>query len=316
MLLLALSLGMLATQACADTWPAKPLKAIVAFPPGSIADVVPRIVFEQLSAQIGQPIVVENRAGAGGTIAAEQVARSQRNGYTVLVNTSAHTIASALHAGLGYHPARDFAAVIPFGVTPNVLVVPASRDIRTVGDLLAAAKSRPGGLTYGSAGIGSATHLSAERFLAAAGAQALHVPFKGGPQIVAELTAGRIDFFFGPIGVVRPLILSGKLAALAVNTTTRSALLPDVPTLAQAGVANAEYPFWIGMLAPAGTPRDILDRLHRETRVALQSTAVRGRLAALGVEPMPMSPDEFDALIRNEIDLNAALVKAAGIKAQ
>ncbi|MGE0853196.1 MAG: Bug family tripartite tricarboxylate transporter substrate binding protein [Hyphomicrobiaceae bacterium] len=255
-LVLALSLAIATTSSHAENWPARPVKAIVPFPPGSLADVVPRVVFEQLSTQIGQPIIVENRGGAGGTIAAQQVAISQPNGYTLLINSSAHTIAPALYAKLNYQPARDFAAVIPFGVTPNVLVVPAQRNFRTAGELVAAAKSHPGKLTYGSAGVGSATHLSAERFLATTAAQALHIPFKGGPEIVTALLAGHIDFFFGPIGIVRPHVLSGKLNALAVNTTKRSALLPDVPTLGEAGVANAEYPFWIGLLAPAGTPRE------------------------------------------------------------
>lgn len=316
MLLLALSLAMATTNAHAENWPTRPLRAVVPFPPGSIADVASRIVFEQLSTQIGQPITVENRSGAGGTIAAQQVAKSQPNGYTLLVNSSAHTIAPALYASLGYHPARDFAPVIPLGVTPNVLVVPASRNFRSVDELVAAVRSQSGKLTYGSAGVGTATHLSAERFLASTGTRALHIPYKGGPQIVAELIAGRIDFFFGPIGIVKPHVLSGKLTALAVNTTKRSALLPDVPTLSQAGVANAEYPFWIGLLAPAGTPQEIVDKLHRETLAALQAPAVRDKLATLGVDPMLMTPGEFDARIQNEIALNVGLAKAAGIKAK
>jgi tripartite-type tricarboxylate transporter receptor subunit TctC len=314
--LLALSLATATTHAGAETWPTRPVKAIVPFPAGSIADVVPRLVFEHLSAQLGQPFIVENRGGAGGTIGAQQVAKSLPNGYTLLVNSSAHTIAPALYASLAYHPARDFTPVIPLGVTPNVLVVPASRAFRSVGELIAAAKSQPGKLMYGSAGVGSATHFSAERFLASTAAQALHIPFKGGPEIVTELLAGRIDFFFGPIGIVRPHILNGKLNALAVNTAKRSALLPDVPTLGQAGVANAEYPFWIGMLAPAGTPRDIVDRLQRETHAALRIPAVRDKLAALGVEPMLTAPGEFSVLIENEIALNMVLAKTAGIQAQ
>jgi tripartite-type tricarboxylate transporter receptor subunit TctC len=316
-LLLALSLAAGATtSAHADNWPTRPLTVVVSFAPGSITDVVPRIVFEQLSPRIGQPITVENRTGEGGTIAAQRVAKSQPDGYTLLVNTSAHTIAPALYASLGYHPARDFAPVIVLGSTPNVLVVPVSRNLRSVGEFVAAVKSQPGKLTYGSAGIGTATHLSAERFLASTATQALHVPFKGGPEIVTELLEGRIDFFFGPLGIVKPHIQSGKLNALAVNTTKRSPLLPGVPTLSEAGVANAEYPFWIGMLAPAGTPRDIVDRLHRETLVTLQAPAVQEKLAALGVEPMPMTPAEFEALIQNEIAVNMTMAEAAGIKAQ
>lgn len=315
-LLVALSLAIATTNVHAENWPTRPLKAVVPFPPGSLADVVPRIVFEQLSTQIGQPIIIENRGGAGGTIAAQQVAISQPNGYTLLINSSAHTIAPALYAKLNYDAARNFAAVIPLGVTPNVLVVPAERNFRTVGDLVAAARSHPGKLTYGSAGVGSATHFSAERFLASTAAQALHIPFKGGPEIVTALLAGRIDFFFGPIGIVRPQVLSGKLRALAVNTTKRSALLPEVPTLGEAGVANAEYPFWIGMLAPAGTPREVVDKLHRETLVVLQAPATQNKLTALGVDPMMMTPGEFDTLIQEEIALNMTLAKAAGIKPQ
>jgi tripartite-type tricarboxylate transporter receptor subunit TctC len=316
MLLLALALATVTTHADAEPWPTRPVKAIVPFPAGSIADAVPRTVFEQLSTQLGQPFIVENRGGAGGTIGAQQVAKSLPNGYTLLVNSSAHTIAPALYASLGYHAARDFVPVIPLGLTPNVLVVPGSRTFRSVGELVAAAKSQPGKLTYGSAGVGTATHFSAERFLASTATQALHIPFRGGPEIVTELLAGRIDFFLGPIGIVRPHILNGKLNALAVNTAERSALLPDVPTLGQAGVTNAEYPFWIGMLAPAETPREIVDKLYRGTLAALQTPAVRDKLAALGVEPMPMAPGEFSALIANEIALNMALANTAGIKAQ
>jgi tripartite-type tricarboxylate transporter receptor subunit TctC len=316
MLFLALGLATAATNAHAENWPTRPLKAVVPFAPGSLVDVGPRIVFEQLATQLGQPIVVENRTGAGGTIGAQQVAKSSPNGYVLLINSSAHTIAPALYASLGYHPAQDFTAVVPLGVTPNVLVIPSSKNFKSVGDLVAAVRSEPGKLTYGSAGVGTATHFSAERFLASTGAKALHVPFKGGPEIVAELIAGRIDFFFGPVGILRPHILSGKLNALAVNTATRSSLLPDVPTLAEAGVTNAEYPFWIGMLAPAGTPREVVDKLHRETLVALQAPAVRDKLAALGVNPMPIAPGEFGELIQNEIAINMALAKAAGIKPQ
>jgi len=315
-LLLVLSLAMATTNAHAENWPTGPLKAVVPFTNGSIADVVPRIVFEQLSTQIGQPITIENHSGAGGTIGAQLVAKSSPNGYTLLVNSSAHTIAPTLYASLSYHPARDFTSVIPLGATPSVLVVPASKKIRSIGEFLAAARSQSEKLTYGSAGVGTATHFSAERFLASTATRALHKPFKGGPEIMVELLAGRIDFFFGPIGIVRPHILSGKLNALAVNTTKRSALLPDVPTLGEAGVANAEYPFWIGVLAPAGTPREVVDKLHRETLAALESPGVRDKLAALGVDPMPMVPREFDTLIQNEIALNMALAKAAGIKAQ
>ena len=315
MFVLVATLAATTTYASAQDWPSQPLKVIVPFAPGSAADVVPRLVFEQVSKQIGQPIVVENRAGAAGTIGTQQVARSQPNGYTLLVTTSAHTITPAIHANLTYDPVRDLIPVTPLGVTPSVLVVPASKKLGAVADLVAAARAAPGKLNYASAGIGSATHFSAVRFLASTSTEAVHVPFKGGPEIITELLAGRIDFFFGPVGILKPHIDSGKLKALAVNTSARSPLLPELPTLAEAGVANAEYPFWIALLAPAGTPQDIVEKLRRETLVALQSAPVLEKLAALGVQPMPMAPAEFAALILREIALNRELAKATGVTA-
>ncbi len=304
------------TSVQAQVWPSQPVKVIVPFAPGGAADVVPRLVFEQVSKQIGQPIVVENRGGAGGTIGTQQVARSQPNGYTLLVTTSAHTIAPAIHANLAYDSARDLIPVTPLGVTPSVLVVPAAMKFGSVADLVAAARAEPGQLNYASAGIGSATHFSAVRFLKSTSTEAVHVPFKGGPEIIAELLGGRIDFFFGPIGILKPHIDSGKLKALAVNTSARSPLLPALPTLAETGVAEAEYPFWIALLAPAGTPQEIIEKLRSETLVALHSVSVREKLTALGVQPMPMTPTEFAAQIEREVALNRMLAEAAGVKVQ
>jgi len=316
MLAAALGLTIATFKAEAETWPTKPLKAIVPIAAGSITDIVPRVVFEQLSAQLGQSIIVENRPGAAQTIGPNVVAKSDPDGYTLLINSSAHTIAPSLHPNLSYHPARDFAAVIPLGIMPNVLVVPPARGFKTVGDFVAAAKAKPGAMNFASAGVGTATHLSAERFRASAGVDAVHVPFKGGAEIITEVMTGRIDFFFGPVGVVVPHVREGKLTALVVNGAKRSSLLPDVPTTLEAGFANAEYPFWLGMFLPAKTPRDIVDKLHRETLKALQTPKVRDTLAMLGVDPMVMAPTEFDALVEKEIAVNAALVKAAGLKPQ
>lgn len=314
---LALAITLVAAStAGARDWPTQPLKVIVPFAPGSAVDVAPRLVFEQLSKQIGQPIVVENRGGAGGTLGAQQVARSQPNGYTLLVTTSAHTIAPAIQANLAYDPASDLIAIMPLGFTPNILVAPTSKGIGTVADLLATARAEPGKLNYASAGIGSATHFSAVRFLASTSTEAEHVPFKGGPEIINELLAGRIDFFFGPVGIVKPHVDSGKLKALAVNTSTRSLLLPDAPTLAEAGVTDAEYPFWIAMFAPAGVPQEIVEKLRRETDIALRSAPVADKLAALGVQPMPMTPADLQSMLRLEFALNRRLAKAAGVKPQ
>ncbi len=265
MLLPVVGLALSTVDVGAQTWPTKPLRAIVPVGAGSTTDIVPRVVLEQLSSQLGQSIIVENRAGAGGTIGSAFVAKADPDGYTMLVHGSAHTIAPSLYSNLSYHPARDFAAVIPVGISPNVLVVPPARGCKTVGDLVAAAKAKPGALNFSSVGVGSATHLSAERFRFSAGVEAVHVPFKGGAEAMTEVMAGRIDFFFGPIGLVLPHIRDGKLTALVVNGARRAAALPDVPTTLEAGFADAEYPIWFGLFLPAKTPRDVVDKLHRET---------------------------------------------------
>jgi tripartite-type tricarboxylate transporter receptor subunit TctC len=318
LLMLVAALGLIATTlgAEAQTWPSKPLRAIVPIAPGSMADIAGRVVFEQLSMQLGQPVIVENRPGAGQTIGASFVAKSDPDGYTLLVNSSAHAIAPSLYLKLTYDPARDFAAVIPLGMMPNVLVVPSAKGFKTVGEFVAAAKAKPGAMNYASAGVGTATHLSAERFRSSAGIEAVHVPLKGGAEAVTEVMTGRVDFFFGPVGVVAPRVQEGKLTALLVNGAKRSSLLPDVPATPDAGFANAEYPLWLGVFVPAKTPRDIVGKLHRETLKALQAPKVRDKLAALGIDPVVMTPTEFDAHIEKEIADNAALVKAIGLKPQ
>jgi len=314
--LTALVLGLPAVTVQADAWPSRPMKVIVPITPGSVIDVAPRLVFEQLAAQVGQPVVVENRPGAGQTMGASAVARSEPDGYTLLVNSAAHAIAPSLYPSLDYHPARDFAAVIPLGLTPFVLVTPPERGFRTAADLAAAAKAKPGAFNFSSPGVGSASHLSAERFRLSAGIAATHVPFKGGAEAMTEVIAGRIDFAFIALGAALPHIRAGKLVALAVNGEARSPSLPEVPTLRQAGFTDAEYPMWFGVFVPVRTPRAIVDKLHRETARALQEPKVRERFARLGVDPLDMTPAEFDALVRKEIDINAALVKTIGLKAQ
>lgn len=314
-LLPVLGLGLATAQAHAETWPSKPIRAIVPFAAGSTTDIIPRVVFDQLSSQLGQSVIVENRAGAGGMTGSGLVAKADPDGYTLLAHGSALTISPALYTNMGFDPARDLAPVIPLGITLNVLVVPPERGWRTVEDLLAAAKAKPGALDFSSVGVGSATHLSAERFRRAAGVNAVHVPFKGGAEAMMEVIAGRMDFFFGPVGLVLPNIQEGKLRALAVNGAKRSSALPDIPTTLEAGVANAEYPIWFGLFLPARTPPEIVDKLHRETLKALQSGKVREKLAALGIETMPMSPADFSAHVQREIATNADLVKAAGLRA-
>lgn len=309
-----LGLGLALTAAGAQNWPTKPLRVIVPIGAGGPTDLIPRVVFEQLSPQLGQSIVVENRVGAGGTTGAAFVAKADPDGYTLLANGSGHAIAPALYSNLTYQPARDFAAVTPFCASSSVLVVSPDKGFKTAGEFVAATKKEGRPVNFASVGAGTFTHLSAERFRASAGMQAVHVPFKGGPAAMAEVIAGRIDFFFGPISLVLPQIRESKLAALAVNGIKRSAALPDVPTLSESGYSNAGYPIWFGLFVPAKTSRAIVDKLHRETQGALQTSKVRDKLAAMGCDPMPMTPTRFATYVDEEIALNAALVKAINLK--
>lgn len=303
-------------EAPAQSWPAKPLKAVVPFAAGSATDIVPRVVLDQVASQMGQSIVVENRAGAGGTIGTGLVAAADPDGTTILAHSSAFTIAPALYPNLSFQPARDFAAVAALGASPFVLIVPAGSGIKTVRDLIAAAKAKPGALNFASVGVGSASYLGAERFLHAAGLKAVHVPFKGGAEAMTEVITGRIDFFFMAASAALANVRDGKVTALAVNGSSRSAALPDVPTLREAGLDNADYPLWYGLFLPAKTPHAIVERLHRETTTALQQPKVKDRLAALAIDPMPMSSAEFGALVERDVATDAALVKAIGLKAQ
>jgi len=297
----------------AQAWPARqPIRAVIPFTAGSSVDVVGRIVLDPLASQLGQTIVVENRGGAGGTIGSAMVAKAEPDGYTLLVQASAHSAATAAYPGISYDVANDFAPVIPFGTIPNVTVVAPGRGIRTLKELVAAGKS--GSLTFASAGIGSATHWAAERLRLSAGFQAVHVPFRGGVEGLTEVMAGRVDFFCVGISSALGFIRDGRLVPLAVSSRTRSTALPDVPTTLEAGYPDSDYTYWMGMLIAAATPRAIVERLYQETRVALALPAVVEKFKPQGIEPMPLTPAEFDALIRKEIVANVALVKAAGLK--
>ncbi len=314
---LRLSAAALATPAIskfafAQAWPSRPLKAIIPFTAGSTVDIVGRIVLDPLSAQLGQPIVVENRGGAGGTIGSATVAKSDPDGYTLLINASAHSAAPAAYPNAPYDTANDFAAVASFGSVPNVCVISPTKNIKTLKELVAAAKK--GNFTFASAGVGSATHWAAERLRLSAGFQATHVPFRGGPEALTEVMTGRVDFMCIGVSSGLAFIQEGKLIPLAVCTPKRTAALPNVPTTLESGFPDSDYTFWNGLLVPAKTPRDIVDRLHAETVKALALPAVQQKFAPQGIEPMPLSPTEFDALIKKEIAINVALVKAAGIK--
>ena len=297
----------------APAFPNRPVKLISGATAGSASDIIARAVAEKIQAELGQPVVVENRLGASGTIAVQAMLAAPADGHTVSVYTAAHTVVPLL-TKVPYDPLKDIAAVIPLAVVPNVLVVAPSKGFKNVQDLVAAAKAKPGSLNYASVGAGTATSMSAEKFRAATGIDAVHVPFKGSPEAINETITGRIDFFFAPLVSALPMIKAGRLQALAVATQKRSAQLPEVPTLAEAGIAKAEYLFWIGMLVPVKTPRETVNKLNQATLRALATPEVRERLATQGAEALPMSPEQFDAMIREEMTANAAIIKAAGIK--
>jgi tripartite-type tricarboxylate transporter receptor subunit TctC len=300
--------------AWAQAWPAKPIRAIVAGGAGSVVDVVPRVVFEQLSKQLGQPIVVENRTGAGGTIAVAAVAKADPDGYTILAQSSALAVAPWFHPNLSYDTVRDISGIAPIGSVPNVLVTSPLKGAKTIQAFVAAAKAMPGSFNYTSTGVGTATHMSAERFRVSAGIEAVHVPVKSGPEALTEILSGRADFYFCPIGTALPFIREGKLSGLVVSGERRAPELPEVPTTSEAGFANADYILWLGLFAPVRTPRSLVHRLHGETVKAMQAGSVQEKLAILGVTPMSMTPEQFDAHIKDEIASNGLLVKAAGIK--
>jgi tripartite-type tricarboxylate transporter receptor subunit TctC len=271
-------------------------------------------VFEQLSAPLGQPAVIENRPGASGTIAARAVATADPDGYTLLAHSTAHVIAPSTVVNIPYDPIKDFTAIAPLGNLPLVLVVAPSKNIKTIQELVALGKQRP--LTFGSIGVGSPIHLAFERLRLSAGFQEQAIPFKGAPEAVLEVVTGRIDVYYSPVSAALPLIRDGKLLALAVSSPERVASLPGVPTTVEAGYPNSSYQFWIGLFAPAKTPRDVVNRLNAEVQKSLQAPSVRERFTQLGVQPMAMGVEQFDKFVKSELALNAELANAAGLVPQ
>jgi len=313
LLVCALWAGACGTTRAEENWPTKPIRAVLPVAPGTGADLVARLVFNQISIQLGQQIVIENRGGAGGTIGTAAVAKADPDGYTLLAQSTSHTIAPAIYTNLPYDVTRDFSAVAAFGRMPTALIMAPSKGFKTVQDFVAAAKTTPAKFTYASAGVGSTTHLTAERFRLSAGFEAIHVPFRGGG-FRPEVASGRVDFAFSPIAVAVPDIRDGRLVALAVSGLQRSSSLPEVPTTLEAGYPNSDYALWVGVFVPVKTPRAIVDRLHQEAMKALREPSLRERLAVLDVEPMPLSPTEFDAYVKNEIAVQGAVAKAAGLQ--
>jgi tripartite-type tricarboxylate transporter receptor subunit TctC len=312
--LAALALAAVAGTAFAQAgYPNKPIRVIVPFAAGSTTDIIARAITDKMSASMGQQLVVDNRAGASGTIGQQAVANAEPDGYTIMIHSSSHTVSPSTFAKLPFDTVTAFAGVTPISSTPNVLVVSPAKGFKSVRDLVAAAKARPGTMNFASAGQGSATHLNAEKFKMAAGIEATNIPFKGSAEAVTEVIAGRVDYYFSPIAPVIGQIRGGQLQALAVGSPRRASALPDVPTTAESGVPGSEFNFWIGMMVPAKTPRPIVERLHAEVTKALALPEVKERFVQLGADAWTMKPEEFDAYIKGEIVSNAALVKAAGL---
>lgn len=305
----------LSGAALAQGFPAKPLRFVVPFTAGSGTDIVARTVGEAMARSLGQPVVIDNKPGAGGTIAAALVAKGEADGHTLLIHSSGHALNPAIYPNPGYDTLRDLTGITPLAALPNVMVVSPQRGWKTLADVVAAARARPGALNYASAGVGSATHLNAEKFRLQAGIDAVHVPFKGTPEAISDVIGGRNDWFFAPLASALPLIRDGKLLALAVSTPQRAPALPQVPTTVEAGVPGSDYIFWVAMIAPSATPAAVQRRLHEEASKALALPDVRERLARLGADPFVLPTDTFNAFIRAEIESAAAIARAANLKA-
>jgi tripartite-type tricarboxylate transporter receptor subunit TctC len=313
---LAAVLAAVSLQAIAQGYPAKPVHAIISFTPGSSTDIVGRVVAQKLSEFWGQPVIAENRAGAGGSIGTAVVEKAAPDGYTLLIDSSAHTITPWIYANLPYDTLKDFSDIAPFAGQPNVLVVAANSKIASVKDLIALAKANPGKINFGSAGVGSGTHLNLEKFKLATGIDVTHIPYKGTPEVVTNILGGSTDCYWAPISAAISFIDQGKLHALAVSGSKRSAQLPNVPTTAEAGVPGFDFTLWFGVWGPKGMSKDLVNKINADVRRALETPDVKDRLSKLGNDTIIMSPSEFTQFIRKEMQDNQKVIQAAGIKPQ
>ncbi|MGM4903362.1 Bug family tripartite tricarboxylate transporter substrate binding protein [Tardiphaga sp. 866_E4_N2_1] len=300
-------------DASAQAWPTKVVQVIVPLPAGSAADIAGRAIAEKLSQQLGQRFVVDNRPGASGSIGLAAVARANPDGYTITVASSSWSVIPATMTNLSFDPLADLAGVTIIAKIPNMLVMRSDAKIESVGELIAAAKARPGKFSYATVGLGSASHLNAARFQLAAGIDTVAVPYKGSAQALTDLIGGSVDYCFCPVSTVLPFVKEGKLVALAAGSAQRSSALPNVPTTEEAGVPNSAYEFWVGIGVRRGTPRDIVDRLHGEIVKALNTPDIKTLWASLGQDFQIIEPEKFDEYLRGEATSNASLVKAANI---
>jgi tripartite-type tricarboxylate transporter receptor subunit TctC len=308
LLLVALVPGL----ALAQSFPSKTVRLVSGTTPGSVTDTIARVLAEKLPTTLNQPVIVENRLGAGGLIGATYVARAEPDGHTIAIYASAFTVSALLHPGLD---PKDLMPVATIATMPTALVVSPEKGYKTLADLVAAAKAKPGALVATTAGVGSATHMQLERFRFAAGIELLNLHMKGAPEALTEVLTGRADFYFAPVFSVRSHVRDGKLVVLGTGSPKRSALMPDLPTTVELGYPKSDYNFWVGALVSSKTPRPIVERLNREFDAAVRSPDVRERLAKLGADPLTMSLADFETMIKQELEENAALIKAAGIKA-
>jgi tripartite-type tricarboxylate transporter receptor subunit TctC len=313
--LLGAALLALAAQAAAQ-YPNKPVHVVISFTPGSSTDIVGRIVAQKLSEMWGQPVVPENRGGAGGSIGSAVVAKAEPDGYTLLINSNAHSVNPAIYAKLPYETTKDFTDIVPLAIQPNVLVVNVNSPFKNLMDLVNEAKAKPGSINWGHAGIGSGTHLNTERFLAASGIKVTQIPFKGTPEVFAAMFSGDVHAYWAPISAAMGNLKGGRLRPLAVSTSARNPTLPEVPTTGEAGVKGADSPLWFGIWGPAKMPADIVNKINADTRKALADPQVKERLQNGGNTTMDMSVQEFARFVRSEIDTYQKVITAAGIKPQ
>jgi len=292
----------------AQTWPTKRVQVVVPFAPGSATDLLPRTLFEHVSAKVGQPFVVENRPGGGGAMGVSAVAKAEPDGHTLLVHSNALVTSPAIQS-MPYDPVQDFSGITPLGSVPLVLVIAPEKNIKTLKEFVALAKAKAGSINYAAAGIGTPPHLTMERFRLTSGFEGQLVPFRGAPDALTEVITGRVDVYFSPITPAMPFIKDGKLVALAVSSSKRASALPDVPTTVEAGFPDTDFDFWIGMTVPKKTPRELVARIHQETVKGLEDASVKEKFAKLGVEPMIMTPEAFDERIAKETAIAVTLAK-------
>jgi len=309
------ALALTAGSAFAQAWPTKPIRVMVPFPPGGSTDIVARIMAQKLEKPLGQPLVVENRGGAGGTIGAAVGAKAAPDGYLLTFgSTSTHVVAPSVYQKLAYDPVKDFAPISLVAVTPYLLAVNPNVPAKNVKELVDLMKAQPGKLNYASAGVGSTTHLAMEMLKNVSRTYALHIPYNGNGPAGTALVAGQVEILFGSLPALLPMAKSGRVRALAVGTPKRSPSLPDVPTVAESGYPGFDASLWLAFFAPAGTPQPIIDRLQREIAATVSAPDTREALDKAGAEPISSTPAELAAMIKDGVGKYAAVVKAAGVK--